>query len=526
MANLDLSNINYELYSEEKYQEIQRSILDTTRRIQETEANIHTLQVAIDAQRKRRQALLCDLGLYKAAVAPHKRLPEDILRKTFILCAHAYGTVQIPLRSNPCGTPMQLVLSHVCSLWRQIALSTGELWSDVCVSQLLAQGTIHTCKIWLQRAGNLPIAVKLGGFSESLNVTAIQNLFCVARITYLDLMICRRDLPMLRALPDDVLPDVREVRLSMQFNRYKSIPPYLPSFFQHARFFRCHRYLPNVYIHKLTLSWGGLRYLDLRGCTISTQQCFDILHQKISLEMCRLTVVESPTTKSAPTVDREFVFPKLRTLILEADRAAFDAIIPSISAPQLTRLSLMVTGQERLDIGDRIIGILTTRFNLHRLEELELFKLGSPVSLDVLLRNASSLRRITFPDSPRGNMSKDIISGLAAGNLGSCLESIEVPRVDGPDRIFEIFDMVELRQKNSNGESCDAVHNEVTPFKHVRISTRNPDICEPYEQYMKRIIELRELGAGISIDGYPMNPDPHNIHEGVWSELIHPSHIN
>ncbi|KAF8629755.1 hypothetical protein AX17_005577 [Amanita inopinata Kibby_2008] len=111
-------------------------------------------------------------------------------------------------------------------------------------------------------------------------------------------------------------------------------------------------------------------------------------------------------------------------------------------------------------------------------------------------------------------MAKEVMNGLATGNPGSCLQSIEVPRVEHPDRILEIFDMVELRQKNSNGENCDAVH-KVTPFKRVTISTRYPDIWEPCAKYMERIIKLRELGARISVDGYPTNPDPHDTHEGV-----------
>ncbi|KAF8635057.1 hypothetical protein AX17_004037 [Amanita inopinata Kibby_2008] len=363
MVNLELSKVNYEIYSEEEYQEIQQSILDTTGRIQEIDATINTLQVAIDAERKRRQALLRDFGLYRAAVAPHKRLPEDILRIIFAFCARAYGTVQIPLWYNRC-TPTQLFLSHVCSKWRQTALGTSELWSDIYIDEApLKQIPSHVCQVWLERAANSLLAIKVDVFDHLLDLTAFQKLLSrPARIAYLDLMIYDIEIDELSALPENLLPDVREVRLSMEIDGDAPIPSQLPSF----------------YI------------------------------------------------------------------------SSFKMILPSISAPQLTKLSLTRKGQEKLD---------------RELEELELFKLDGSFSLDTILKNAPSLRRITFPDSPRGDMAKDIMYGLATGRLGSCLESIEVPYVDDAGGIFEIFDMVELRQKNSKGQFCDSQYNKIAPFK-------------------------------------------------------------
>ncbi|KAF8635791.1 hypothetical protein AX17_003848 [Amanita inopinata Kibby_2008] len=499
MADLELSKVNYEIYTKEKYQEIQQSIFDTTEKIAELEDTLDTL-------RKR-------LGYYKAAVAPHKQLPTDILRRIFILSARAYGSVQIPLQCNQ-RAPASLVLSHVCSPWRQVALGTGELWSDIHISGSLSQDTVDICEFWLKRAGHFLVAVKLGDHYESVNPTVIRKLPCPARVTYLDLRICNHDVARLSTLPDDILPDVREVRLSVKFNSDRPLPSQLPSFFKHTKFLRCYHHLSDKVINDLTLFWSGLRYLDLGDAPITTPQCLYILRQTVSLEMCRLVIIEpesgSMTGETAIHRD-EFILPELRILILKADNHSLDAIITSISTPQLMKFSLRGPDYQGLFVEDRIIGILAERLNLWQLEELELFRVWGPF-FDVLLRN-TSLRHIIFPHWGKGYIPDDLVSELATGNICPCLESIEVPAVHNLDELFELFEMIEVRQGNST-------YNKTTPFRYVRTSTR--DRIRPY-QYEERVAKLRKLGVEIVIDGRRIHDETHvDCEDGdrEWSELL------
>ena len=63
----------------------------------------------------------------KVALAPHRKLPEDVLRYIFAL--HVQEGMQVPLTrcSGQFVIPAAVVLTHVCCLWRRIALSSPEL---------------------------------------------------------------------------------------------------------------------------------------------------------------------------------------------------------------------------------------------------------------------------------------------------------------------------------------------------------------------------------------------------------------
>ncbi|KAF6763716.1 hypothetical protein DFP72DRAFT_873241 [Ephemerocybe angulata] len=89
-------------------------------------------------------------------------LPDDICREIFLRCLPE-GTLATP---HPLSPPV--VLTHVCSQWRQVALTTPHLWSTLHVSPIL-DGTklpfspeyrYERTKQWLARAGSsLPLDI-------------------------------------------------------------------------------------------------------------------------------------------------------------------------------------------------------------------------------------------------------------------------------------------------------------------------------------------------------------------------------
>jgi hypothetical protein len=64
---------------------------------------------------------------YKIALAPHKKLPEDVLREIFNLVCHD----QILSLEDEDENNDVIQLSHVCSAWRRVALNIPRLWADV-----------------------------------------------------------------------------------------------------------------------------------------------------------------------------------------------------------------------------------------------------------------------------------------------------------------------------------------------------------------------------------------------------------
>lgn len=67
--------------------------------------------------------------LYLAAIAPHRKVPEDLLSYIFTWCCSTKGvTIPWELERPP------WTLGRVCSKWRRVALTTARLWNRVVVS--------------------------------------------------------------------------------------------------------------------------------------------------------------------------------------------------------------------------------------------------------------------------------------------------------------------------------------------------------------------------------------------------------
>ena len=67
-----------------------------------------------------------DLVRLGVALAPHDHdiFPNEVLSHIFILLALGYGTVTFPIPNN--NASPQLIVSHVRSRWRRVALRTPE----------------------------------------------------------------------------------------------------------------------------------------------------------------------------------------------------------------------------------------------------------------------------------------------------------------------------------------------------------------------------------------------------------------
>ncbi|KIL66442.1 hypothetical protein M378DRAFT_103501, partial [Amanita muscaria Koide BX008] len=100
--------------------------LDIVRRLRQT--CMEKLQVLRDGIRVLRcdaERLEIQIQRLDIALAPHNKLPFEILLRIFELCCDK--PAQIPAQNGI------YTISHVCSLWRQIALSTPGFWANVSI---------------------------------------------------------------------------------------------------------------------------------------------------------------------------------------------------------------------------------------------------------------------------------------------------------------------------------------------------------------------------------------------------------
>ncbi|RDB16888.1 hypothetical protein Hypma_002525 [Hypsizygus marmoreus] len=109
---------------------VHRLITDTERSTELLDDEIVRAQAVIDRLHNQHSRLVSQLQDYRTVVAPHRKLPVEMLREIFITCSR-----------DPLRIPVQLdrapwTLARVCSKWRRIALSTTALWSNIHVPHI------------------------------------------------------------------------------------------------------------------------------------------------------------------------------------------------------------------------------------------------------------------------------------------------------------------------------------------------------------------------------------------------------
>ncbi|KAJ8095464.1 hypothetical protein PM082_023234 [Marasmius tenuissimus] len=155
-------NTNYSPSTEE-----QRSIRGL---IRGPEEQIRQLDEEISRLQAERQILKQFVDLHRALLSPFRRLPADVWRSIFFrtLPENALGLCTYTTKSSP------LLLTTICRSWREIALTTPNLWTSIHIhipinsSSTPDLGYItrlrkrkEGLKAWLDRSGSLPITISL-----------------------------------------------------------------------------------------------------------------------------------------------------------------------------------------------------------------------------------------------------------------------------------------------------------------------------------------------------------------------------
>ncbi len=102
-------------------------------------------------------------------------VPGEVLSHIFVLGSNR--PVRLFYRRNP----PQVTISQVCSRWRQIALTTGSLWSSVSIPWFDFQYArlLSVYQIWVGRAGKYPLTIRLSYYNECPDIYNIIRDFVV-----------------------------------------------------------------------------------------------------------------------------------------------------------------------------------------------------------------------------------------------------------------------------------------------------------------------------------------------------------
>ena len=435
-----------------------------------------------------------DLVRLGIALGPHNHslFPNEILGRIFVLLALNYGTVEFPFYKN-LKVPPQLVVSHVCSHWRTVALRTPELWSD---TKLFYMTNVppHFARLlqrWLSRARSFPVTLSIN-FEESLDgdglAIALQNILLPIQVKKLSLSLTYKVFMALSTLPAEMLSGLSEFGLDLTFhgrlgqeNFDMSHPHPLITRLQSLAF----RRLTEAWIvppHP-SLPWGQLRNLAI-GVYLDLHLVMAILRQTPKLEGLTLRIPQD-----AGMLEQPVAMPSLRRFALNAKvviGTEVDKMLRCFTCPTLTKFKFILLAHGNWTC--ETFGILKQRYNIEELREATFVgNFSLPVSS--FLRDAPMLHSLSLERN--AIMDDDAVIGVSNGTLGRFLRKLDINIACD---VGEVLGMVEARKKMVDAlvkNGC-TWREEITVLKDVVIHTKHE------MGYKDRVLALKEAGITIT----------------------------
>ncbi|KAJ7704604.1 hypothetical protein B0H17DRAFT_1193807 [Mycena rosella] len=131
-------------------------------RIKGMETQILELQHAVGAPQQEKDSVQGHLDAYRYPVLT---LPNEIMSEIFVHFLPVY-----PYRSPLIGPRSPALLAQICRKWRDIALSTPELWRAVKLTlykKRRFEQQLHLLESYLERSGSCPLSIELwSNFSD------------------------------------------------------------------------------------------------------------------------------------------------------------------------------------------------------------------------------------------------------------------------------------------------------------------------------------------------------------------------
>ena len=446
------------------------------------EMEIQRLNGDIEKLLNQKWDLFNAVNRYNVALAPHKRLPLEVLRSIIVFAA-----------SEPTRLPVSnqgvYAMSHVRSAWRQLVLNTPELWSNISLdvgtrTDENMDNKIRIAREWLSRAQNHPISFTIDRAQYKVVENLIKHYPC--RALYLSIShwdtgpqqepqapladISLGALETLHlhgraaiALPDLLgkgfsLPALKSLSIS-QIKNLKIIHPVAPQ----------------------------LHYLHIQ-CPIPCPQVLDLMSLCGQLEDCELNI--APNAKDSSKSDskpQSVVIPTLRELKLTFHKDAnAPAFLMRLGLSNISSLSILFKAQPEakplhLPTVSRLIA---QSGGMPHLQSLTIDETKEPFDLKALLLDTPSLRRL---DVSHGVLDADCMDQLSRGDLGAQLRDLTSRHGHDAEAILR---MVESRATTSQS-------NKVTPFSSVRINGVAADMAASLA-LRGRIQNLRSSGMVVA----------------------------
>ncbi|KAJ7469227.1 hypothetical protein FB451DRAFT_1256143 [Mycena latifolia] len=449
----------------------------------DAEAELARIDEEIRRLEARRSAVLTPAKVYRVALAPHKILPEDVLREIFLWATFSqyyWGPPTADLNATLSGDPnVRLVIGRVSSHWRVVSLDMPELWSDVRVEipdeEAFKLRLLNMIDLWLGRSGHHPISLDIGLARDP----------CVAPLLM-------RYSHRIRCLSVDCLEPLVALAVSMDLlerfdvqGRYASIPDASISVLSRSPRLRSVTLCSlsdgyPVNLKPLGIPWHQLTELHLEGIPRGVLQSHHMLAQCTALTWARLDIFEDSDNPGL-AIARRIALPGLRKLALDG-----------LTLPSLTELILY--GPEGWGPKHSAMYTIDTFPAVRRLvvHNVDYDEDGDPEWLVPWFRSCPSALDVWLPGY---TMPTPLLTQIADGSLLPNLEMILLHYAELPPLLAAL----QARQRSLN-------HSTITT-----VGIRESDRFTPSER--EGFAKLMELGVCLA---YYEWDNEHPIGEVPW----------
>ncbi|KAJ7933318.1 hypothetical protein B0H13DRAFT_2306997 [Mycena leptocephala] len=343
----------------------------------------------------RREHALRSIAAWKVVLSPVRRLPCEVLSEIFVFCV----VPALRSRSTSADDPREppILMSHVCALWRNVALNTPRLWYDLIF--LFSKGlpkrrTIPILEELIHRSTphGLRTYIDSDSFSFSDSPDILRQLIAIPefapRVQTLHLKMGITHFEDLLHVPTPIFLDITTLRLDICISRKQQFVGRILEFFESPTLreltIRC-TYWEDSFCISLSphFPWAQLVDLDL-DVALKAVELVRILTQCINLRRCGLFSLPSPNPQpdlaicTLPNLQNLimhgwectywpfeiFRFPNLTLLDLTLGKWPTEALLSLQVAPtfMLTHLSLHSTEKAVLrDGGEGLVQMIESR---------------------------------------------------------------------------------------------------------------------------------------------------------------------
>ena len=341
------------------------------------EEELRYLDVQLNILLTQRGRLRDRINLCRAALAPHKRLPPELIREILLFSTAEYAI--FPLVDG--AKEPRLVVSQVCSAWRAVAFDTPALWNiKIPYLPAVPSSSLELVGGWLSQCSSAGFSLNMiigaidiakmestdwtdpqvkHKFDWVLNHIIIPNSCCFHELA---LAIPHLDAKTICALPSGYFPKLRTVaivQVDSFFTPFTWDTP-VTAFSQTPRLRRCDFLLSGVHPHDLQFPWAQLTQLVLINKSISNQTIVPVLSACTSVAAVHLGCVtfESPDGDSSLFMEGSLCLPNILVFSVAftySNKTSNAPFLHSFYLPNIRRLVLKNTSGPNWSPSDYIV---------------------------------------------------------------------------------------------------------------------------------------------------------------------------